>query len=76
MVQPKLVGDTMGLNPLLTLFLLYVGFKISGISGMILAVPVGLLIMSLYKYGAFRTMTESALELIRVIRSFLRGDSP
>lgn len=75
-VQPKLVGDTMGLNPLLTLFLLYVGFKISGISGMILAVPVGLLIMSLYKYGAFRTMTESALELIRVIRSFLRGDSP
>ena len=74
-VQPKLVGDTMGLNPLLTLFLLYVGFKISGISGMILAVPVGLLIMSLYKYGAFRTMTESFLELVRVIRSFLRGDS-
>lgn len=75
-VQPKLVGDTMGLNPLLTLFLLYVGFKISGISGMILAVPVGLLVMSLYKYGAFRTMTESALELIRMIRGFLRGESP
>ena len=31
LVQPKLVGDTMGLNPLLTLFLLYLGFKIRGL---------------------------------------------
>ena len=42
-VQPKLVGDSMGLPPLLTLFLLYLGFKADGIAGMILAVPIGLL---------------------------------
>ena len=63
LVQPKLVGDTMGLNPLLTLFLLYLGFKISGISGMILAVPVGLLVMSLWQYGAFEGMISSLFQV-------------
>ena len=42
LVQPKLVGDSMGLNPLFTLILLFLGFKISGLAGMILAVPIGL----------------------------------
>lgn len=73
LVQPKLVGDTMGLNPLLTLFLLYLGFKISGISGMILAVPVGLLVMSLYQYGAFRVMSSSFQELVKEIQNFCKN---
>lgn len=53
MIQPKIVGDSMGLPPLMTLFFLYLGFKIRGLSGMILAVPVGMLAMSFYGYGAF-----------------------
>lgn len=53
MIQPKIVGDSMGLPPLMTLFLLYIGFKIRGLSGMILAVPVGILVLSFYEYGAF-----------------------
>ena len=72
LVQPKLVGDTLGLNPLLTLFLLYLGFKISGISGMILAVPVGLLVMSLWQYGAFEGMISSFRQLVQEIQNFRR----
>ena len=41
-IQPKIVGESMGLPPLMTLFLLYLGFKLRGLTGMILAVPVGL----------------------------------
>ena len=70
LVQPKLVGDTMGLNPLLTLFLLYLGFKIRGLAGMILAVPIGLFIASLYRFGAFKGMTDSARELAEEISRF------
>ena len=62
----------MGLNPLLTLFLLYLGFKISGISGMILAVPVGLLVMSLWQYGAFEGMISSFRQLVQEIQNFRR----
>ena len=53
LIQPKLVGDSMGLLPLLTLFLLYTGYKIGGVFGMIFAVPIGMIAINLYKAGAF-----------------------
>lgn len=59
LIQPKIVGDSMGLPPLLTLFLLYIGFKFRGIAGMILAVPVGLICMKFYEYGAFGPFLEN-----------------
>lgn len=58
-IQPKIVGDSMGLPPLMTLFFLYLGFKLHGISGMILAVPIGILVIDLFRYGAFDPMIES-----------------
>lgn len=53
LIQPKLVGDSMGLNPLYTLFLLYIGYRLGSVLGMIFAVPVGMIVMNLYKAGAF-----------------------
>lgn len=74
LVQPKLVGDTMGLNPLLTLVLLFLGFKLSGLAGMILAVPVGLFFKSLYEYGAFDSMLGSFMTLVKEINAFRKGE--
>lgn len=53
LIQPKLVGDSMGLNPLFTLVLLYIGYKLGSVLGMIFAVPLGMILMNLYKAGAF-----------------------
>lgn len=72
-IQPKIVGDTMGLPPLTTLFLLYLGFKIQGIAGMILAVPVGLLAGSLYRHGVFDGIIENGRLLIQEIQDFRKG---
>ena len=47
MVQPKIVGDSLGLPPLYTLLFLYLGFKLNGISGLLLAGPLGLLAVKL-----------------------------
>ena len=74
-VQPKLVGDSMGLNPLLTLLFLFLGFKIRGIAGMILAVPVGLFFMKLYKYGAFDSMIAASQGLCREINRFRKNEN-
>jgi len=73
-VQPKLVGDTMGLNPMATLFLLYLGFKVQGISGMIIAVPLGILVMKLFEYGAFDLFLESVRELVKEIERIRDGE--
>jgi sporulation integral membrane protein YtvI len=70
-VQPKLVGDSLGLNPILTLLFLYLGFKLKGIAGMILAVPCGMFFVSLYNYGAFRNITDSLKELTDILKAFM-----
>lgn len=70
LIQPKIVGDTMGLPPLLTLLLLYLGFKIQGIAGMILAVPFGLLLINLYKYGFFDSLLENIKILAKDVNEF------
>lgn len=53
LIQPKLVGDSMGLNPLYILFLLYLGYRVGSVLGMIFAVPIGLILLNLYQAGAF-----------------------
>lgn len=62
-LQPKIMGDTMGLPPLWTLFFLFVGFRLYGIAGMLFSVPVGMLFLSLYRYGLFDGFLGAASEL-------------
>lgn len=72
LIQPKIVGDSIGVPPLPTLFLLYIGYKISGVVGMIVAVPLGLLVYTLYEDGAFDTTRNSLLILVAGINRFRR----
>lgn len=74
LLQPKLVGDAMGLNPLATLFFMYLGFRFSGIAGMILAVPIGMMVIELYKIGVFDGFLENCALLVRGINSFRKGE--
>ena len=46
--EPKIVGGSLGLHPLLTLFSMYAGFKLFGIFGMILGPAVALAIKSIF----------------------------
>ena len=73
-IQPKIVGESMGLPPLMTLFRLYLGFKLRGLTGMILAVPVGLVFINFYKYGAFDSMIRNFRMLMEAIQKFRREE--
>lgn len=53
LLQPKLVGDSVGLNPLVTLILLYIGYRMGGILWMILAVLIGMVLINMCQAGAF-----------------------
>lgn len=69
LIQPKLVGDSMGLNPLVTLVLLYAGYKAGGVFAMIFAVPAGLIVINLHKAGAFDYILDDAKILAEGILS-------
>lgn len=72
LIQPKIVGDSIGVPPLPTLFLLYIGYKFGGIVGMIIAVPLGLLLYTMYQEGTFDTTKNSLLILVSGINGFRR----
>ena len=64
LIQPKLVGDSVGLNPLVTLLLIYIGYRIGGVIWMILAVPVGMVIINMCQAGAFDYIFDDIKTLI------------
>ena len=53
LIQPKILGDTVGLNPLLALIFMYIGYQFFSVWGLIFSVPVGMIIINLYKEGFF-----------------------
>lgn len=59
-LQPKMVGDSIGLHPLATLIFMYIGYKFYGVLGMIIGIPIGMVLMNMYRIGLFD----------RVIRGF------
>lgn len=70
LIQPKIVGDSVGLPPIPTLLLLYIGFKAGGVVGIIIAVPIGLIILNMYEEGVFNTTINSLKILYASISNF------
>ncbi len=62
-IQPKIVGDSIGMPPIPTLILLYGGYQLAGVFGMILAVPLGILVMTMDEAGFFDN-TKGSLVLL------------
>lgn len=71
-IQPKIVGDSIGVDAIPTLFLLYIGYQLAGMLGMILAVPIGIILMNLYEEGVFDTTRQSLQILVAGFNRFRR----
>lgn len=74
LIQPKIMGDSMGLAPIPTLVLLYVGYKVGGVLGMIIAVPIGIIVLNMYEEGVFDTTINSLKVLYASISNFRHLD--
>ncbi len=70
LIQPKIVGDSVGLSPIPTLILLYMGYKAAGVMGMIIAVPIGIIVLNMYEEGVFDTFLNSLKILYASISNF------
>ncbi len=74
LIQPKFIGDTIGVKPIPTLLLLYIGYRFFGVVGMIIAVPVGMIIMNLDSAGVFDTTKNSVRLLVKKVNDFRQFD--
>ena len=74
LIQPKIMGDSIGMPPIPTLFLLYAGYRIAGVVGMILAVPIGIIIVNMNEAGLFDTPKLSFKILIANLNQYRKLD--
>lgn len=72
LVQPKLVGESVGMDPFAALFFMFVGYRISNVIGMIIAIPVGMILINLYEVGAFDTLIWCVKEVVTDFNNFRR----
>ncbi len=69
-LQPKMVGDSIGLHPLATLIILFVGFKLYGVAGMILGIPIGMVLVNLYRVGLFERLIRGFKIIVHDLNEF------
>ncbi len=74
LIQPKLVGESVGLDPFTTLFFMFIGYKIKGVIGMIIAIPVGMILTTFYEAGAFDHLIWCIKEVVMDVREFCKID--
>ena len=52
-LEPKLIGDNIGTSPFETLVFMLVGYRLAGMLGLIVGIPVGMILMECYREGLF-----------------------
>ena len=55
LLEPKLVGDSVGMSPFATLISMFIGYRLIGMLGLILGIPVGMVIMAFREKGMFES---------------------
>lgn len=74
LIQPKIMGDSIGMEPIPTIILLFLGYKAAGVFGMLIAVPVGIIIVNMNDAGFFDTPKQSMRILAAHFNRFRRLD--
>ncbi|MDE7313147.1 MAG: sporulation integral membrane protein YtvI [Eubacterium sp.] len=72
LIQPKLVGESVGLDPFTTLFFMFIGYKMKGVIGMIIAIPIGMVLTTFYEAGAFDHLIWCIQEVVHDIQEFCK----
>ncbi len=57
-VEPRLIGQQIGINPLITLLTIYLGFKLLGVTGIILGVIILVIATSIINGKSFKSQEE------------------
>ncbi len=65
--EPKVVGDQVGLHPLLSLMSMYVGMRMAGLVGMLLMPIVWMAFINMYREGVFDATIKDVRSLIERI---------
>lgn len=69
-LQPKMVGDSIGISPFATLTFMFIGYQFMDVMGLILGIPIGMVIISLYRSGLFDNLIKGFKLIFHDINEF------
>lgn len=71
-IQNRIMSTGFGLNGVVTILILFIGFKLYGFVGFIFSIPVGVFIISLYKLGLFDNFISLIKKLFLYFNDFVK----
>lgn len=71
-LQPKMVGDSIGISPLSTLFFMFAGYRLGGLGGLILGIPIGMVLINFYRSGLFDNLIKGCRILLHDLSEFIK----
>lgn len=69
-LEPKLIGDNIGTSPFETLVFMLVGYRLAGMLGLIVGIPVGMILVECYREGMFDDYIRGIKILVRDINEY------
>lgn len=70
LLQPKMVGDSIGLSPLSTLVFMFTGYQFYGVFGMIIGIPIGMVLVNMYRIGMFDRIIKGFMIIVHDLNEF------
>ena len=61
-IEPKVVGDQLGLHPILSLLSIYVGYRLFGFLGMIIFPVIAQILLAMHKNGNFKSLKDQQVD--------------
>ena len=69
-LEPKLIGDSVGMSPFLTLISMFIFYRLIGMLGLIIGIPVGMVLQAFYEGGVFDNTIRGIKILVRDINQY------
>jgi predicted PurR-regulated permease PerM len=69
-LEPKLIGDSIGVSPFQTLLFMLIGYRLAGMWGLLLGIPIGMIVVECYREGMFDRYLRGIRILVRDINEY------
>ncbi len=70
LLEPKLISDSVEISPLAILVSMFIGYRLIGMLGLILGIPVGMVLLSFIEEGVFSNQIKGIRLLIEDINAY------
>lgn len=69
-LEPKLIGDSVGMSPFLTLISMFIFYRLIGMLGFIVGIPIAMVLQAFYEGGVFDNTIRGIKILVKDINEY------